>query len=122
MIENKAKIESEEVGKRLHNPDTLIKLASTANLLAWLFLILVVLRSITLLVEPALINMGELLFYDLRMILLFPSLFSFDPLTNFAQGAIFFVVLRTISEGIYLLLDIEVNTREILEELKKRKE
>ena len=121
-MNSKSKDETESSEAQLHNADALIRLASAANILAWVFLVFTVSRAIYELIVPADFHFETALFYDLRSIILFPSLFGVDPLTNFAQGAIAFVILRAISEGIYLLLDIDADTREILDELKKRRE
>jgi hypothetical protein len=104
-MDNPAELEqtpAPEADDRYASPNSLLRLASWAYVLSWVILIL-----------DAILFIGRLVFQ-------FMEGMSFDILTVFNQlfylssligGIIWFIVLQAISQGIYLWLDIDENTR-----------
>ena len=91
-----------EAEDRYSSPNKLLKIASWSYILSWVILVL-----------DGIIFIGRLIFqflqgWNLDILTIFNLLFY---LSVFVGGIIWFVVLQAISEGIYLWLDIEENSR-----------
>ena len=96
-----------EVEDRYSSPNKLLKIASWSYILSWVILAL-----------EAVFFIGRLYFQfmqglDLQVVTLFNLLFYLSSLVG---GIIWFVVLQAVSEGIYLWLDIEENSKKGKEE------
>jgi len=97
--ENAPGVEAED---RYSSPGKLLRIASWAYFLSWAVLVL-----------EAILFIGRLVFQfleglDLQVMTVFNLLFYLSALVG---GIIWFVVLQAISEGIYLWLDIDENSR-----------
>lgn len=91
-----------ETEDRFASPNKLLRIASWAYFLSWVVLVL-----------EALLFIGRLVFsylegMRLEVMTAFNIVFYLSAL---AGGIIWFVVLQAVSEGIYLWLDIEENSR-----------
>ena len=91
-----------EAEDRYSSPNKLLKIASWSYILSWVILVL-----------DAILFIGRLVFQfmeglDLQILTLFNLLFYLSAL---AGGIVWFVVLQAISEGIYLWLDIDENSK-----------
>lgn len=91
-----------EAEDRFSSPSKLLKIASWSYILSWVILALEVIFFI-----------GRLYFeflqgQSLQVVTVFNFLFYISALVG---GIIWFVVLQAVSEGIYLWLDIEENSR-----------
>jgi hypothetical protein len=100
--------ESEQEDEKYHDAERLIKIASWAILLSWGFLafaVLLVLLNMGLIIVSfsAPSNLFDLVGTSFRIVASFLT-----PLVSL----FFFILLRAIAEGIYLLMDVEVNTRD----------
>ena len=91
-----------EADDRIYSTNTLTRIAYWAMILSWVSLIL----NVALFMGRLLLQFQE--GFDFQMVSLF-NLVAF--LSSLVVGIIWFVVLQAISEGIYLLLDIEENMR-----------
>lgn len=99
--------ELEEESMTYHNFDRLTRVASWAALLSWCFLglgaVMLILNVVSLVQQMGPLGAGM---QPLMMLASFLSSF----LTVFIS-LFFFVLLQAVAEGIYVLLDIEDNTR-----------
>jgi hypothetical protein len=91
-----------EAEDRYSSPNKLLRIASWSYILSWVILVL-----------DAILFIGRLVFQymeglDLQILTLFNLLFYLSAL---AGGIVWFVVLQAISEGIYLWLDIDENSK-----------
>lgn len=91
-----------EAEDRYSSPNKLLRIASWSYIMSWVILVL-----------DAILFIGRLVFQymeglDLQILTLFNLLFYLSAL---AGGIVWFVVLQAISEGIYLWLDIDENSR-----------
>jgi hypothetical protein len=98
---------SEESNETYHDPDALFRISSWANFLSWAILVVYLILFIAQVVIQ---------FQNTRGFNLTTALTVVSLLSNLLIGAFFFVVLRAISEGIYIFLEIEEDTKRILEE------
>jgi hypothetical protein len=89
-----------------HNFNRLTRIASWASILSWLFLGVAAL----LIVGGFLAAFGELTRFGPDSFVISSLLFLWVLVSAF-----FFVVLQAIAEGIYLLMDIEDNTRQAIQ-------
>jgi hypothetical protein len=97
--------EKKEKSDLYHNPETLWRIAGWARVISWITLALV------------LISVGYNIYQFVQSIiaqkppftqLIYPGA---SVLYNLGIGVFFFLVLQAVAEGIYILLDIEENTR-----------
>ncbi len=99
---------SEDTNETYHDPDALFRISSWANVLSWAILVVFLIQFIA---------QGVIQFQNTRGFnISTAALTVFSLLSNLLIGAFFFVVLRAISEGIYIFLEIEEDTKRILEE------
>lgn len=87
-----------------HDYKTISNIAMIANVLAWVLLVLTV---------GGLIVLGVVI-YDARASIgsSASGIFSvINAIVPFFPGFFFFVVLKAVAEGLYVLVDIEANTR-----------
>ena len=91
-----------EADDRVYSTNTLTRIAYWAMILSWVSLIL----NVALFLGRLILQFQE--GFDFQFISLF-NMVAF--LSSLVVGIIWFVVLQAISEGIYLLLDIEENMR-----------
>lgn len=88
---------SEEEGDTYHSRKNIFRLASWANILAWLILVIY------------LILFGARMYYDVQQGVQFQVITVLGWLSYFSTlllGAIWFVVLQGVAEGLYLMLDL----------------
>lgn len=90
-----------------HRPTRLMRMASIANVLSWILLVLAILyfgiqtyNLVTQVIQVA----GQY-----TLVQLVPAFFS--PFIVLMPALFLVVVLQILSEGIYLVMDIEENTR-----------
>jgi hypothetical protein len=87
------------------NVDKIFSISSIANILSWFFLVFAILFLI-----PFLVQLFSIPEFSLELLL---SILS-DVVLNFSLAFVLlflFVLLRAISEGLLVLLEIEENTR-----------
>lgn len=107
MAENEEKNpqpENAESEEHYHNPDALFRVASWANILAWIVLVLSALMVAISLFLTLQSSQG----FGAGIVGVYSVIVSLVP---FLFGAFFFVVLEALSESLYVLMDIEENTR-----------
>ncbi len=97
----------EDTNETYHDPDALFRISSWANVLSWAILVVYLILFIAQVVIQ---------FQNTRGFNISTALTVVSLLSNLLIGAFFFVVLRAISEGIYIFLEIEEDTKRILEE------
>jgi len=101
----------EEVEDTYYNFDHLLSIASWASALSWCFLLvggLIILTPVVILIENFV--SGSASFNLLEII---PSLLN--TLLSALVSVFFFVMSRAIAEGLFLLMDIEDNTRRAIQ-------
>jgi hypothetical protein len=89
-----------------HRPQRLIRISSFANILSWVTLVFVVLITIFF-VSISVISFRS--FPNASLSDLIPTLTT--AIILIIPGLFLFTVLQAVSESIYLLMDIEENTR-----------
>jgi formate hydrogenlyase subunit 3/multisubunit Na+/H+ antiporter MnhD subunit len=87
-----------------HDQDALIRIAVNADRIAWLFFVLFGVVGVLIVVFvwwyfSGKLNISQLIIYFLT------------ALVPFFLGGFFWIASRVISEGLYLLMDVEDNTR-----------
>jgi hypothetical protein len=87
---------------RYHTPENLFRIASWSNILSWVILAI----SVVIIIGNLFQQFQQGFPPGLMGVLYFASLII--PLL---VGAFFFIFLQAIAEGIYVLMDIEENTR-----------
>src|SRR5258708_34749823 len=99
--------ESEADGDTYHSPRRIANIASIALPLSWFFLAWGIVFAVAMVIQE-LPRLG----YDLNNLAI-PSLLSalFVPSLPILLGILLFVLCRAVAEGLYLLMDIEDNTR-----------
>ena len=100
---------NDEVKKKAdtyHEQEVLIGIATNANRLSWVFLALFAVVGAIILYLIYLVATNRIAIE--QFLLNLPTY-----LVPFFLGGFFWIVLRLISEGVYLLMDIEDNTRGI---------
>jgi hypothetical protein len=95
----------EEKSDTYHNQDTLMRVAVYAERISWLFLVLTLLVAGVVFYLIYLTATGRI--GSEQLLLNIPSY-----LVPFFLGGFFWILLRLISEGVYILMDIEDNTRQ----------
>lgn len=90
-----------------HRPTRLVRIASIANILSWILLVLAILyfgvQMYSLITQVAQVA-GQY-----KLMQLVPAFFS--PFVVLLPALVLVVILQVLSEGIYLVMDIEENTR-----------
>jgi len=96
--------ELEEKPDTYHDQEKLIRLAGTAGRISWLFLVLFVVAGLII------VYLG---WYFISNHMAIEQFFLTLPtfMVPFFLGGFFWIALKLISEGIYILMDIEDNTR-----------
>jgi uncharacterized membrane protein len=89
-----------------HNQDTLMRISTSASRMAGLFLVL-------LLIVVIVIGIVVWWYISGRATLVESIIYFVAGLVPLFLGGFFWIALRAISEGIYLLMDIEDNTRHV---------
>lgn len=109
--------EVQEEDDRYHNSKNLISTSSQAMLLSWLFLAVIVLFVINLIIF--LLSVAGVQFQGAIVTInqMIGNLST--PLLLIAVAGFFFVFLRAISEGLYLLMDLGDEVAKIGKELEK---
>jgi hypothetical protein len=99
-----ADVDVEEEDDTYHDSKSISAIAMIANVMAWVLLVLSV---------AGLIVLGVVI-YDARASIggTANGVFSIvSAIVPFFPGFFFFVVLKAVAEGLYVLIDIEANTR-----------
>jgi hypothetical protein len=96
--------EIEEKPDIFHDREKLIHIADNANRISWLFLVFFVVVAVII---------GVLLYWYFTKVINLPGLilYSLTALVPFFVSGFFWIASQFISEGVYLLMDIEDNTR-----------
>jgi len=90
-----------------HRPGRLMRIASLANILSWVILVIAVLIfgvQMYSLISQVIQVIGQYSFMDIA-----PAFVS--PLMVLLVGLFLTIVLQVLSEGVYMMMDVEENTR-----------
>ncbi len=95
---------TEEQADTYHDPDTMLRLAMNAERMSTMFLVLFGIVGVLILVFIYWYFRGQLQ-------LLQVIIYSLTALVPFLLGGFFWIASKMISEWVYILMDIEDNTR-----------
>ena len=103
-------IEEKKAGSEadlFHRPDRLMRISTLANILSWVILVIaVIIFGVQLyrLIPQVIQVVGQYGFADIALAFV-------QPLMILLVGLFFTVILQVLAEGVYLLMDLEENTR-----------
>jgi hypothetical protein len=103
VVEDVQIVEELDDADTYHDSKSISSIATIANVMAWVILVISVIGVVVF----------GVVVYDARATIATPNgIFSvISALVPFFTGFFFFVALKALAEGLYVMIDIEANTR-----------